>query len=47
MPDNLPSIILTGLMVLVSLLAFCRWALKKIAPVKTVQAKVIDKLLDN
>ena len=43
MPDNLPSIIMTGLVVLVSLLAFGRWALKRMAPVKTVQAKVIDK----
>ena len=43
MPDNLPSIIMIGLMMLVSLLAFCRWMSKRLAPVKTVQAKVIDK----
>ena len=43
MPDNLPSIIMLGLMLLVSLLAFCRWTLKKMAPVKTVQARVVDK----
>ena len=43
MPDNLPSIIMMGLMMLVSLLAFCRWMAKKLVPVKTVQAKVIDK----
>ena len=43
MPDNLTSIIMLGLMLLVSLLAFGRWVLKKFAPVKTVQAKVVDK----
>lgn len=43
MPDNLPSIIMIGLMMLVSLLAFGRWMSKRLAPVKTVQAKVIDK----
>ena len=43
MLENLPSTIMLGLMILVSLLAFGRWALKRMAPVKTVQAKVIDK----
>lgn len=43
MPDNMPSMIMMGIMILVSLLAFSRWALKRMAPVKTVQAKVVDK----
>ena len=43
MPDNLPSMIMMGLTILVFLLAFGRWALKRIALVKTVQAKVVDK----
>ena len=43
MPDNLPSIMILGLMLLVSMLALGRWVLQKTAPVKTVQAKVVDK----
>ena len=43
MLENLPSTIMVGLMILVSLLASGRWALKRMAPVKTVQAEVVDK----
>ena len=43
MLENLPSTIMLGLMILVSLLAFGRWALKRMAPLKTVQAEVVDK----
>ena len=43
MPDNLPSLILMGLMVLVSLLCALRVVGRKLSPKKTVTAEVVHK----
>ena len=46
MPDNLPSMILSGLFLAVGLLGMIRILWKKLAPVKTVTAEVVDKGLE-
>ena len=43
MPDNLPSMILVGLMILAYIVCLIRILVNKLAPVKTVRAKVVDK----
>ena len=43
MSDNLPSLILSGLFMLVGILCLVRVVWKNLAPVKTVHAKVVDK----
>ena len=43
MPENLPSILLFSLFMGIGLLALVRFAILRLAPVKTVQAVVADK----